>query len=49
MKQQEIQDMSEAAELCSKPKASEIASASPPDNSMAKAASAAGSVGEKTV
>lgn len=47
MKQQEIQDMSEAAELCVTPKAPEVASVSPPDNSMAKAASAAGSVSEK--
>jgi hypothetical protein len=49
MKQQEIQDMSEAAELCSKPKAPEMASVSSPDGVMAKAASAAVSVGEKSV
>jgi hypothetical protein len=49
MKQQEIQDMSEAAELCSKPKAPEMASVSPADGVMAKAASAAASVGEKPV
>ncbi|MFZ0815649.1 MAG: hypothetical protein WAM78_09020 [Candidatus Sulfotelmatobacter sp.] len=49
MKQQEIQDMSEAAELCSKPKAPEMASVSSPDGVMAKAASAAASVGEKLV
>jgi hypothetical protein len=49
IKQQEIQDMSEAAELCLKPKAPEMASVSPPDNSMAKAAGAAASVGEKPV
>ncbi len=48
-KQQEIKDMSEAAELCSKPKAPEMASVSLPDNGMAKAASATGSVGEKPV
>ena len=49
MKQQEIQDMSEAAELCSKPKAPEIVSVSPADGAMAKAAGAAASVGEKPV
>jgi len=49
MKQQEIQDMSEAAELCSKPKASEMASVSSVDGVMAKAAGAAASVGEKPV
>ena len=49
MKQQDIQDMSEAAELCSKPKAPDPASVSPPDNGMAKAASAVASVGEKPV
>jgi hypothetical protein len=49
LKQQEIQDMSEAAELCSKPKAPEMASVSPAENGMAKAASTTGSVGEKLV
>lgn len=47
MKQQEIQDMSEAAELCSKPKAAEHVPVSAPE-SLVKAASA-GAGGEKTV
>ncbi len=49
MKQQEIQDMSEAAELCLKPNAPEMASVSAPDGVMAKTASAVALGGEKSV
>jgi hypothetical protein len=49
MKQQEIQDMSEAAELCSKPKAPDHVPVSAPESGMAKAASAGALGGEKTL